>query len=117
MSAEQAYTEYPFVVASALKSLDERKAEIDDALQNMARSEKLFDSHYFRNKLKGTLEDCGLVMQKARKLVRDLSAGRDELEALFPRSHLVANCEEIRATSRCARGAAAGGQAGRRRVP
>jgi len=80
MEQEDKYTEYPFIIASALKAIDERKAEIEDALQNMARSDKLFESHYFRNKLKGTLEDANLAMQKSRKIIRDLSTSKTELE-------------------------------------
>ncbi len=77
---EQQPTESPYIVSSLLKALDDRKADIDDALDNMVRSDKFFESQYFRNKLRGTLEDSGLAMQKARKLVRDLSSDKDELE-------------------------------------
>jgi len=74
------YADFPFIIASTLKTLDERKSEITDSLQNMARSDKLFESHYFRNKLKGTLEDTNQAIQKAAKLIRDLSIGKEETD-------------------------------------
>ena len=71
------------MVASTLKSIDERQAEVEDVLQNMARSDKLFESQYFKNKLKGNLEDVNLVLQKARKSLRELSTSKAELEVLL----------------------------------
>jgi len=71
------------LVEAELKALDKRKEDINDTLQNINKDSKLFESQYFRDKLKGTLEDTILSIENVSKVLKDQSITKLNIEKFF----------------------------------
>lgn len=71
------------IVVTTLRIIAESKEELQELLQNLTRSNKLFESQYFLNKLKEALSNALFIMEKSSKLIKDLnvlgSAGNEDV--------------------------------------
>lgn len=72
--------EYLSNVETVLKELKSNELEVEETLQSIRISEKLFESQYFRGRLKGVLEDTHSANKKACELIKFMSLKKDNVE-------------------------------------